>query len=386
MQLLKVDMSPNRVYGLDILRALSIILIVYSHGSYMLAGFAPLWILNLPVLDPVTMFFVLSGFLIGGILIKTLETKSASSRTLLNFWTRRWFRTLPNYYLVLTFLVLYHALTQDLEISSVGKYFLFMQNFMSVHPGFFPEAWTLAVEEWFYLLIPFSLFVIVAVGAAPRNTVLGVIVFVIFASIAIRYGRYQEVEINNLVQWDDHFRKQVVTRLDSLIFGLLGAWLHYYCGNFWFRQRKPAFLIGLLLLIVYKASFVLQMLNNWDFNLYYCVFSFTLVSFAIFLLLPFLSHLRSGSGFWYRTLTLFSLVSYSMYLLHFNVVQHIAIPHVMSLLPLELEGNTLDLFKFALYWLINIVCSILLYKFFELPTTDLRNRLAIGKLKVSVPT
>ncbi len=383
MQLLKVDINPDRVYGLDILRALSIILIVYTHGSYMIASLAPLWVLNLPVIDPVTMFFVLSGFLIGGILIKTLENKPANRDTLLNFWTRRWFRTLPNYYLVLSFLVTYHLVFDDMKLASVWKYFLFLQNFAWVHPGFFPEAWTLAIEEWFYLLVPSVLFIVVALRVKPRYAVLGVIVAVIVASLAVRYGRYQSMESVNFIQWDTHFRRQVVTRLDSLIFGVLGAWLYYYHADFWYRVRKYAFALGVVMLLVYKAGFTLMLMKKWPVGMYECVFSFTLVSCGIFLLLPVLSQLRHGSGFWYRTLTLFSLVSYSMYLLHFAVVQYIAIPRFLQLVPIGLEGDSLSLFKFGLYWLFNIVGSILLYKYFELPTTALRNRLAVGKLRVA---
>lgn len=385
MQLLRVDINPNRVYGLDILRALSIIFVVYSHGSYMLANVAPLWVLNLPVIDGVTMFFVLSGFLIGGILIKTLETKPANRSTLLNFWTRRWFRTLPNYYLILTFLVAYHVLLEGQQLSGVGRYFLFVQNFAWVHPDFFSEAWTLAVEEWFYVLVPAALFCVVGLGAKPRHAVLGVVIAVILGSLAVRYGRFQSMDSINFFEWDSHFRRQVVTRLDSLIFGVLGAWLHYYYADFWWRVRKSAFLLGAAMLVVYKASFVLMMVNNWPLGAYYCVFSFTLVSCGIFLLLPLLSHLQHGSGFWYRLLTLLSLVSYSMYLLHFAVVQHIAIPRFLELVTIGLQGDSLAFFKFGLYWLFNIVGSILLYKYFELPTTDLRNRLSVGKLKVAAP-
>tara|TARA_R110000823_G_scaffold304249_1_gene425888 strand:+ start:12750 stop:13910 length:1161 start_codon:yes stop_codon:yes gene_type:complete len=385
MQLLKVDINPNRVYGLDILRALSIILIVYSHGSYMLSSLAPLWMLNLPVVDPVTMFFVLSGFLIGGILIKTLETKPVNRHTLLNFWTRRWFRTLPNYYLVLTFLVTYHMLFEDLELASVASYFLFLQNFAWDHPAFFPEAWTLAIEEWFYLLVPISLFSTVGLGVKPRNAVLGVIVAVIIGSIAVRWGRFYSMESVDFMQWDAYFRQQVITRLDSLIFGVLGAWLYYYYADFWYRMRKHAFLLGVAMLLLYKASFVLLFATNLQIGVYHCVFSFTLVSCGIFLLLPLLSHLRQGSGFLYRTLTMFSLVSYSMYLLHFAVVQYIAIPRFLELVPIGLQGESLALFKFGLYWLFNIVGSILLYKYFEIPTTEMRNSLSVGKLKVAGP-
>lgn len=369
---------PGRIYGLDILRALSILFVVYTHGTYMLASIAPLWVLNLPTLDGVTMFFVLSGFLIGGILVKTLESRPANRKTLMNFWIRRWFRTLPAYYLVLVFLVVYHAAFSDLEVSDVASYFVFLQNVAWPHPAFFPEAWTLAVEEWFYLLVPFLLFALVGLGMAPRRAVLGVVVLVIAGSLVVRYGRFVSMESVNFFQWDLQFRKQVITRLDSLIFGVLGAWLSYYYADLWYRYRKWAFALGAAMLLLYKTTFVLMITRDWSLGLYFCVISFTLVSCGIFLLLPLLSHIRHGSGLWCRVITFISLVSYSMYLIHFNVVQYIALPHLLQWASLEVGDTTLALLKFALYWVLCVLGSLLLYKYFEVPTTALRNRFSAG--------
>ena len=60
-------------------------------------------------IDGVSIFFVLSGFLIGGILIKVLETEPATFKTLFNFWIRRWFRTLPNYLFILLILIFFYG-------------------------------------------------------------------------------------------------------------------------------------------------------------------------------------------------------------------------------------------------------------------------------------
>ena len=43
--------------------------------------------------------------------------------------------------------------------SSVKHYFFFSQNIISPHPWFFPEAWSLSIEEWFYVIIPICLFI-----------------------------------------------------------------------------------------------------------------------------------------------------------------------------------------------------------------------------------
>src|SRR5689334_3382371 len=94
---LKLEIDEKRVYGLDILRAAAILFVVILHGKNVLPH-AGRDFLQLFVFDGVTIFFVLSGFLIGGVLIKILEKQTATFKTLLNFWQRRWFRTLPNYY------------------------------------------------------------------------------------------------------------------------------------------------------------------------------------------------------------------------------------------------------------------------------------------------
>ena len=96
----QIYVSNSRVFGLDILRALAILFVVLEHGNLLL----PLQIssvIHFVIFDGVTLFFVLSGFLIGGILLKTLNKQDHTPKTIFNFWKRRWFRILPNYFLIL---------------------------------------------------------------------------------------------------------------------------------------------------------------------------------------------------------------------------------------------------------------------------------------------
>src|SRR4051794_25447542 len=94
----------QRVYGLDILRALAILEVVYAHAFRFTDS-------RLPFLyDGVGIFFVLSGYLIGGILLKTINTTEFRKENLLKFWYRRWWRTLPAYYFVLVSIILFHVL------------------------------------------------------------------------------------------------------------------------------------------------------------------------------------------------------------------------------------------------------------------------------------
>jgi peptidoglycan/LPS O-acetylase OafA/YrhL len=161
-------MSENkRIFGLDLLRTGAIFCVVYGHGYYLIEGTSlgnliPKEIYNLPVFDGVSIFFVLSGFLIGRILLRTVLKENFNGRMLIEFWIRRWFRTLPNYFFILSILVIYSFIfvNQPLEDQPVHlyRYFSFTQNLTSPHPNFFPEAWSLSVEEWFYLCIPIPLY------------------------------------------------------------------------------------------------------------------------------------------------------------------------------------------------------------------------------------
>jgi peptidoglycan/LPS O-acetylase OafA/YrhL len=135
----------NRVFGLDLMRALAIIFVVMGHGSMLEKANTNFpWI---PLIDGVELFFVLSGFLIGGILLKIFQSKdSFGLKTIGNFWVRRWFRTLPNYYLILiiNIIVVYFGILKQ-DYSAINwKFFLFLQNFSGSFTGFFWESWSLS--------------------------------------------------------------------------------------------------------------------------------------------------------------------------------------------------------------------------------------------------
>lgn len=152
--------TDNRIFGLDILRASAIMFVVIEHGAFLLTP--KLSKLNGTIFgyEGVSIFFVLSGFLIGGILIKTLEKREGGKNVLLNFWIRRWFRTIPLYFLVLTILLILNWIFREgfgFSKTFPLNFYTFTQNLFYWHPKFFPEAWSLSIEEWFYLLIPLVL-------------------------------------------------------------------------------------------------------------------------------------------------------------------------------------------------------------------------------------
>lgn len=370
MNFIKIEFSQDRVFGLDILRAIAILFVVYAHGTYIFSDYMTQQIMSIPVLDGVSIFFVLSGFLIGGILINIVETKPMNLSTLVEFWKRRWFRTIPNYLLILicTWMVFGSE-----GFTEFIKYLLFLQNFNTPHPSFFPEAWSLSIEEWFYLLMPIGIFFTLKVGVKHQQAILFLIVFIILISLSIRYYKFDTYEVETVRDWDLLFRKQVISRMDSIMFGVLGAYLNYYHGSLWMRHKKRCLIFGIALLSLHKFLFLVRVPLNYELNVYYCVYSFSVSSIGTLLLLPFLSNYKRGSGKLYKIITIISLISYSMYLINLSLVQRFLLPNFINLIPVPISGLLLEIYTYIVYWCITIFVSIIIYKYYEKPFTKLRD-------------
>lgn len=368
IKFLEINFDKSRIYGLDILRAVSIFFVVMPHGNALLPANNPLTYFGF---DGVAIFFVLSGFLIGKILISILEQEKATPKTLLNFYVRRWFRTLPNYFLVFSTLVLLSLflgnLNIDFKTEHVYLYIFFSQNLFTPHPNFFPEAWSLPVEEWFYLLIPAILFSFVGIFRIPaKKTVLITSVTILLFTVLFRYLRYTNITVDTIYEWDIMYRKQVATRLDSLMFGVLGAYAAYYYKPQWVKHKYSLFFLGIVIIFAVK---IIGLLELHGYGIYFCVFSFSITATGILFLLPFLSEYKSGSGFIYKAITYTSIISYSMYLINLSLVQQWMLKPLQILNLGEIQYTVL---RYLLYWLFTVIGSILLYKYFEKPFTDLR--------------
>src|SRR5215211_5108190 len=214
-----------RIKQLDLLRGIAILLVLGRHpvveppdtgfwgtlgGVWMQFGWTG-----------VDLFFVLSGFLIGGLLFN--EFTRTSSLDIRRFLVRRAFRIWPAYILLLIFMVvclpMHHLSGQPYtffeRISALAPHFAHLQNYfgqVQLH------TWSLAVEEHFYLLLPLLLFVFFRISSS--NARLFKLVTVAAAAIGITCLLLRLISAANTPVSDIASRLNPThLRMDSLFFG-----------------------------------------------------------------------------------------------------------------------------------------------------------------------
>jgi peptidoglycan/LPS O-acetylase OafA/YrhL len=176
---------PNRhMPGLDVVRGLAIASVLFFHGIYQAnTSFAPklpLYFRNLMELFSfgnmgVELFFVLSGFLITGILLDTRE----NSNYYKTFYMRRILRILPVYLLMILILRISAYISWAFVL--VSLLYAVNMTISSVRGGTYPAFWSLSVEEQFYLVWP-----VCVRKLRPRHTFY-LALFLVIATPLLRY-------------------------------------------------------------------------------------------------------------------------------------------------------------------------------------------------------
>lgn len=361
----------KRIFGLDILRSIAILLVVYGHGVYVLPkAYKFYYLLPFPYVDGVSVFFVLSGFLIGGILIKILQKNEFTFKVLFDFWIRRWFRTIPNYFFVLTILVAFQFLVLKDSGGFNITYYFFSQNLIHGSPSFFPESWSLSVEEWFYLSFPFLTFGLNLILKNKKKSLLISLLFFLISPLFLR--TYFYFTTDNHLDWAINIQKVVVYRLDSLMYGVLGAYLFTYHNELWKRHKNSMFAVAILLVLLIT---VYSRIKSKDY-LFLSIYQYNIESLITFLSLPFFSLKKDTQNKNLKFIfTFIAIISYSMYLLNLTFIQGIILPKLSTILHLSQNGGFISiLIIYFLYWFFVIFLSYYLYKYFEYPLTKLRDK------------
>lgn len=184
--------TERRVDGLNTLRALAILLVFMYHYMVFVSR-APTfgWASTIGWVG-VDLFFVLSGYLIANQIFSGITKGQRLS--LKAFYIRRALRTLPNYYVVLALYFLFPVVMGGREPPALWRFLTFTQNYQLPPGTAFSHAWSLCIEEQFYLLLP-VLVVLAARFGKSIKLAWALLIVAILAGIATRsvlwthYGR-----------------------------------------------------------------------------------------------------------------------------------------------------------------------------------------------------
>ena len=366
--------QANRVFGLDFLRSIAIGLVLMSHATLLAFpnSISPFFtIIKILGAVGVDLFFVLSGFLIGGIILKHIEHNKTNTKDLFRFWKRRWFRTLPNYFLILFLNVLiFLFLGKDLP-KSIGLYIPFLQNFSTPHPDFFTEAWSLSIEEYAYLLLPFLLFLSFKwlKNSNKEKLFLWVTLLCVFGLTLLKVLYYFTAEINSLHDWSSSFRKVVIYRVDSIYIGFLVVYLVRKYAEIVKKFKRHLLILGMsIFILIHLIIYFFNIMPETNLGFYVFVYLQTVI-LSLALLFPYFSTLNY-SGLFLKPIKFISVNSYSIYLVNYSIV----------LLGMQeiFDVSTASIFQktglILLFLSVTVIFSNIIYRYFELPILKYRDR------------
>ncbi|MCM2476175.1 acyltransferase [Rhizobium sp. CG5] len=374
--------TGTRMVGPDILRSLAILLVMLVHLPLNATPGVLVTVREYGWLG-VDIFFVLSGYLIGTQLFK--EVTRTGAVDFKSFYLRRAFRIFPAFFVVLGLYALVPVLRDNPAMQPLWKFATFTVNlgFDPREGNAFSQAWTLAVEEQFYLVLP--LLVLLLYKRIGTGWVLALAGLLTIAGIVLRYAIW-DMQVGTLVA-EGQFRPAFATylrdvyyptytRLDGLLFGVVLAASRFFKPEHCRRYLPPKVTIpsGLIFVIAALICFVDRgpLAGQGIFPVFQAqlgaVAGFPLISIGIALLFCAMLDLEHVLSRWpVPGAALVATLSYSLYLTHKSVF------HVTRMVVGEenLQGS----FGFVVYLIASFVVAVVLWFFVERTFLHLRDKM-----------
>lgn len=231
---------------LDGVRAIAILLVLWWHASQLAKDISPplnddmnaYFIFSTLGAGGVSLFFILSGFLITGILMDT----EADKNCLRKFYIRRSLRIFPLYYFMIVILGFGALIFNAKFDAGFFYYFFYIPNWRSVFLSgygmfndlnylFYHHFWSLAVEEQFYLLWPILFLFLYRKTTAPFT--MNVMWALVCLSIGIRFSMYYIFDQD----WQFIFT-WTLSRMGALVLGAILALGYQQSSDFFLKLDK----------------------------------------------------------------------------------------------------------------------------------------------------
>jgi peptidoglycan/LPS O-acetylase OafA/YrhL len=362
----------QRNWKLDAIRATAILLVLFAHTASIPDAPHPRWLWLLGHRGPigVDIFFVLSGWLIGGQVFRIMQRDRKFD--IGRFWVRRWIRTLPAYYAMLLIVCLIpiaesHPVLPDM--------IFFTQNYSA--PLDWGITWSLCIEEHFYLILPLILW---GLPGRPRVAIIVGVFFLVFSPI------YRLIMAPAAENWTFAFGMQTHMRLDGLVMGVVMSALNEYRTSLWMWLVRHAKVIAIFGGIVFLAFSYNPWAYDWtpdDYRSYFGMVPASFgVSLGVALLLPLSATVpATSSTWWQRILTWIAEHAYTLYLTH--VIVFFWVLYLAGSVIAEHFPSHAYLVAITSMWACSFAAAILLRACIEKPGLRFRDWLE-SKWKTSV--
>jgi len=344
--------QSNHIKQLDGLRGIAILFVLAFHFfnyGFLYPYFSFGW-------AGVDLFFVLSGFLITGILLDTRLNRGFYK----TFLIRRALRILPLYYgvlLVFAFASPHFGPTtwfKDYQI----YFWTHTSNYLFLEKGFFRPLghfWSLAIEEQFYVVWPLLIWVLRA------NHLLIISALLIIGGIVIRWSFS-----NPILTYGNP-----LAHMDGLLLGGVAAILIRKKRVAVFKYTNVVFLISIVLVAVYTMACTLILGFGESEAFMRLPLTFTIISLAfVMILLMSLRHSFIAKSLSKRLLVFFGKYSYGMYI--FNSIFF----HVSNWAGVDRLPDNQKLIAYSAVFIFTILVSFLSYELFESKFLNLKYKIA----------
>jgi len=379
-----LDLLDNRYPALHGLRFFAIISVVQFHVTSVLIDKkvtvpGPLAQASINTFFGMDLFFVLSGFLIGSILIHSM--KGSGVQGIKRFYLRRIFRTFPSYWIVLTVVSLIGPLSR-MQRHNLWLEYTYLTNFAPLWPGeiVMVWGWSLALEEQFYLTVPLLFMMLYRLrtdrGRITFLLVLAATALVLRLVVYFAYGPWHYLLYRGAV----YFR--TATRFDTLIVGILIAYVHNRFGkelDAWMAKPRNR---GLVTVGVLACLWPLLNPAMFGVEAYVLVHAFlwgTVTSAMYFGLVLLLLHAPAGSISRFFSRPIFrrlATLGYGVYLVHIPVAEHLVVPAAEGMrahgVPLEIVWT----FALVALMTVSLLVAYGLHLLVEKPSLWARDRVA----------
>jgi len=364
--------DQKKLYGLDNLRAVAIAFVFIYHYAGLSNG-GPQWLGFITKFGwtGVDLFFVLSGFLISAQLFSQIQKDQPISFK--QFFLKRFFRIVPAYLFIVSLYFIFPFFREKESLPPLWKFLTFTQNFgLNIKDfGTFSHAWSLCVEEHFYLLLPILLSVLQFGKIINKSYWLLIGLFI--AGFIFRIYSFNNLYLstinapNSSIYWYQYVYYPTYNRLDGLLVGVAIAGIYIFYQSAW-KKVAPYGNWSIILGIAILTSSYFLCYDQKTFSA--SILGFPLVALGYGCLVigaispnSFLYKLNS------KLLSLIATLSYALYLVHKGII------HLTHYFLDSYHLDTSLVFFIAVFICLFIVFAI--HLIIEKPFLRLRNKIIL---------